>query len=165
MGREIAGSGRVKDVANKTSPCHVAWLLVILWMAFIFYMSSQPAGISDDMSKGVTKVIIQVVDSIYPLDIETSSLQLWVDRFNHSVRKLGHVTEYLILGTLVANACKKSGVKGYKLFLYSFAFCAAYAVSDELHQYFVPGRGPGLRDVLLDSGGAAVGIGISRLFR
>lgn len=144
---------------------YMSWLLVILWMAVIFFMSSQPAGTSDGMSKGVTKAIIKVIGSIYPLDIEICSLQSWVDRFNHSVRKLGHITEYLILGILTANAYKRSGISGYKLLLYSLVFCFAYAVSDELHQYFVPGRGPAWRDVLLDSAGAVLGVGIYRAAR
>ncbi len=134
--------------------------MVILWMALIFYMSAQPAGISNGMSKGATKVIIQAINSVYPLDIETNTLQDYINRFNHNVRKLGHITEYLILGLLVANAFSKSGKKGFRLILYSLIFCAAYAVSDELHQYFVPGRGPGVPDVLLDSLGALFGIGM-----
>jgi len=140
---------------------YISWLLVILWMAVIFYMSSQPAEASDGMSKGVTKTIIQVVNIVYPLDIETSTLQVWIDHFNHNVRKLGHVTEYLILGIFVANAYKKSGVRGCKLLLYSFILCFTYAISDELHQYFVPGRGPSWGDVLIDSAGAILGIGVS----
>ena len=139
------------------------WSMVILWMALIFYMSAQPAGISNGMSKGATKVIIQVVDSIYPLDIENSTFQDWVNRFNHNVRKLGHITEYLILGLLVTNAFKRCGKNGSRLILYSLLFCVVYAASDELHQYFVPGRGPGLADVLLDSFGATLGIGIKKL--
>lgn len=127
-------------------------------MTVIFYMSFQPGVASDGMSKGVIKIIIQFVSIIYPLDIEVDATQFWVDRFNHTVRKLGHVAEYLILGILVANAYKKSGVKGYKLLMYSLILCFAYAVSDELHQYFVPGRGPGWGDVMLDSFGAALGI-------
>jgi len=145
-------------IKNSKLKIYIAWVLVILWMTVIFYMSSQPAVISNSMSKGVTKLIIQFVSIIYPLNIEVDATQLWVDRFNHTVRKIGHITEYLILGILVTNAFKKSGIKGYKLLIYSFILCFVYAVSDELHQYFVPGRGPGLNDVILDSFGAALGI-------
>lgn len=136
---------------NTQLKIYIAWFLVILWMTVIFYMSSQPAVSSDDMSKGVTKLIIQFVSIIYPLDIEVDTTQFWVDKFNHTVRKLAHVTEYLILGILVANAYKKRGVKGYKLLIYSFVLCFTYAASDEFHQYFVPGRGPGWGDVMIDS--------------
>jgi len=145
-------------IKNTKFKIYIAWFLVILWMSVIFYMSSQHAVASDSMSKGVTKLIIQFVSVIYPLDIEVDTTQLWVDRFNHTVRKMAHVTEYLILGVLVANAYKKSGVRGYKLLMYSLILCFVYAASDEFHQYFVPGRGPGWSDVMLDSFGAALGI-------
>ena len=36
--------------------------------------------------------------------------------------------------------------------------CILYAVFDELHQIFVPGRGVELRDVLTDSAGAVTGV-------
>jgi VanZ family protein len=39
-------------------------------------------------------------------------------------------------------------------------FCVLYAVSDEVHQLFVPGRGAQVTDVLIDNAGAFVGIGI-----
>ncbi len=51
----------------------------------------------------------------------------------------------------------------------SLMICILYAISDEVHQSFVPGRGPGVMDVLIDSAGAMVGIGmyemISRIKR
>mgnify|MGYP000059507674 CR=1 FL=1 len=37
-----------------------------------------------------------------------------------------------------------------------FAFC--YASTDEFHQLFVPGRSGQVRDVLIDSCGAAIGV-------
>ena len=33
-----------------------------------------------------------------------------------------------------------------------------YAISDEIHQYFVPGRSAEIRDVLIDVLGANIGI-------
>jgi len=33
-----------------------------------------------------------------------------------------------------------------------------YAITDEFHQYFVPGRSAEIRDVLIDSSGAFIGI-------
>jgi len=37
-------------------------------------------------------------------------------------------------------------------------FCVLYAISDETHQIFVPGRSAQISDVLIDSVGAIVGI-------
>jgi len=42
----------------------------------------------------------------------------------------------------------------------SFLFCILYALSDEFHQVFVPGRDPKLSDVLVDSAGTGLGIGL-----
>ena len=39
----------------------------------------------------------------------------------------------------------------------SFVFCVLYAISDEVHQYFVPGRAMMATDVLIDSIGAILG--------
>ncbi|MGV8147186.1 MAG: VanZ family protein [Alkaliphilus sp.] len=36
--------------------------------------------------------------------------------------------------------------------------CVLYAISDETHQIFVPGRSAQVSDILIDSVGAAVGI-------
>ena len=44
------------------------------------------------------------------------------------------------------------------LFLTSWMICIAYAASDELHQFFSPGRSPQIRDVVIDSFGALAGI-------
>lgn len=43
-------------------------------------------------------------------------------------------------------------------YLISSVICLAYAVSDEIHQYFVPGRSCELRDVFIDFSGSVLGI-------
>jgi len=40
----------------------------------------------------------------------------------------------------------------------AFLVAVAYAVSDEFHQAFVPGRGSAVSDVVIDSAGAALGL-------
>ena len=47
----------------------------------------------------------------------------------------------------------------------AFAIGALYAVSDEIHQIFVPGRSCELRDILIDSAGVLVGILAFQLLR
>jgi VanZ family protein len=58
------------------------------------------------------------------------------------------------------NAFRSSGVKGLRGFIFSLVFCVLYAISDEVHQLFVPGRGAQVTDVMIDSFGAFVGIGV-----
>lgn len=137
----------------------LSWTAVLLWLVLIFYLSSQPAVQSDGLSKKVTKVIVDTVDRVVELDDEKSEIDL-VEKFNHIVRKYAHFTSYLVLGVLVMNAFRRSGVRGFKGFIFSLVFCILYAISDEVHQVFVPGRGAQVTDVLIDSVWAFVGIGM-----
>lgn len=69
----------------------------------------------------------------------------------------GHFVEYAVFGVLMAFALHptRAGARGALLAL---ALCSVYAVSDELHQAFVPGRTPDVADWVVDTIGAAVGI-------
>jgi VanZ like family len=66
------------------------------------------------------------------------------------LRKLAHATEYAVLGLLLVRALGRP--------LLSFAVGTAYAVTDEIHQAFVPGRVGSPLDVAIDAAGVAVGI-------
>jgi len=139
------------------------WIPAIVWMVLIFSLSAQPATESDGFSKSITELIIETIGRILPLDLETSTTADLVSQFNHIVRKMAHFSAYLVLGSLVTNALFKSGIRGYKAFFYSMMICVLYAISDEFHQLFVPGRGGQIKDVLIDSSGALVGIIICNL--
>ncbi|WP_242939106.1 VanZ family protein [Tepidibacter formicigenes] len=128
-------------------------------LVLIFYFSSQPAVKSDGLSKKVTKVIVDTVDKVLDLDNGKSGIDL-VEKFNHIVRKYAHFTLYLLLGLLVVNGFRRSGVKGIRAFVISLLFCVLYAISDEFHQVFVSGRGAQVTDVFIDSAGSFAGIGI-----
>jgi VanZ family protein len=123
-------------------------------MLLIFISSAQPAAQSNNLSKGVTEIVIETVERVAP------KANLDMSRFNHLVRKNAHFFAYLVLGILVLNAMRRSGVSSIKGIAIAFLICVLYAVSDEVHQLFVPGRGGQVKDVLLDSAGAIVGIGM-----
>jgi VanZ family protein len=80
-------------------------------------------------------------------------------KLNHIIRKNTHFIAYLVLGILVINALKRSGVDGIRSVVPALLICVLYAASDEIHQLFVPGRGGQFVDVIIDSAGAIVGIG------
>lgn len=136
----------------------ISWTALLLWLVLIFYLSAQPAAESDGLSNKVTEVIIETVGRLVPLDIESSTTVDLVSRFNHIVRKFAHFGVYFVLGVLKMNSLRISGMRGRKAFILSIVFCVIYAVSDEVHQLFVPGRGAQVKDVLIDSAGAIVGI-------
>jgi len=66
------------------------------------------------------------------------------------LRKLAHAAEFGVLGALLLRAIDRAGV--------AFALGALYAVSDELHQMFVPGRMGSPLDVAIDTLGVTCGV-------
>jgi VanZ family protein len=128
----------------------ISWIAVILWMVMIFSLSAQSAASSNQLSKGITGIIVEMIENLMDIDVEISEI-------NHFVRKNAHFFAYLILGVLVTNALRFH-TSGFKLIILAGLICAGYAISDEIHQMFVPGRGPQLKDVIIDSGGALAGI-------
>jgi VanZ family protein len=132
-------------------------------MALIFKLSSQPAVESWKVSGEVTNINIKVIDKVTP----NTNTKFNVNEFNHIVRKNAHFFIYLGLGVLTVNALRRKGIVRYKSI--ALLICVLYAASDEFHQIFVPGRGPGVGDVLIDSAGALVGIliylGIKKLIK
>ena len=86
---------------------------------------------------------------------------------NLFVRKLGHFSEYAILGFFAFAYFSsifqigKEKIQFKTTLFTSFLFCFSYAVSVEFHQTFVIGRDGNFIDVLIDSGGVLFGIIIS----
>ncbi len=73
------------------------------------------------------------------------------------VRKLSHMAEYGVLAALCLWALgTASSSIPRSHFLYAFVLAMLCALSDELHQRFVPGRDPRALDVGFDVAGAAL---------
>ncbi len=122
-----------------------AWLLPVSWMAIIYLFST------DLFSAAETGRILSLVAAYLFPHLSPQVLE----GFHHVIRKLGHVTEYGILATLLFRAFRLGAHRGFvqagvKTLLVVFV----YAVTDEFHQCFVPSRSPSLRDVGLDILGA-----------
>jgi VanZ like family len=66
------------------------------------------------------------------------------------LRKLAHAGEYAVLGALLLRALGRPWV--------AFGLGIAYAISDEIHQSFVPGRLGSPLDVAIDAVGVAAGV-------
>lgn len=76
------------------------------------------------------------------------------------LRKYAHFIVYLFLGSFLMNALTLSNIRGWKAFGIAVVVSFLYAVSDEFHQYFVPGRTALFLDVVIDTAGASVGIAL-----
>ena len=83
----------------------------------------------------------------------STSLGVW----DLVLRKAAHVTEYAVFGALLVRAIGSA--------LPALALGAAYAITDELHQHFVPGRTGTALDVAIDTVGVVLGIALFRRVR
>jgi VanZ family protein len=142
-----------KDIAKQQIIFYISVMLVIGWMALIFYLSSQPASQSNELSNRVTEVIVETIEKVAPEIASNWDLK----ESNHFIRKNAHFFSYFVLGVLVMNALYQ---KGYRKFVLSLIICILYSISDEIHQTFVPGRGGNIIDVVIDSSGSLIGIGL-----
>jgi VanZ family protein len=73
------------------------------------------------------------------------------------LRKAAHAAEFAVLGFLLLRAVGRE--------IAALLLGIAYALTDELHQHFVPGRQGSVLDVLLDSVGVALGVFLLRRIR
>lgn len=133
----------------------ISWSLVILWMAVVYSFSAESGETSGGKSQKITKSIQFIIDKT-PLKGKVQ----WTD---FATRKTGHVSEYLILTLLVYNALTQNGFKKRNRILLALLVPLVYASLDEFHQSFVAGRGPSVRDVLIDGVGILLGAGMSSI--
>lgn len=129
---------------------YIRWALVFLWMAVIFYFSSQEGTISHQKSFSIAIFTERIIEFIAGRDIITSANR---KGFEFLIRKIAHVTEYFILSMLFYKAFFESSKNSKKSFILTGIFSIFYAISDEIHQVFVSGRGPSPVDVTIDSAG------------
>ena len=111
------------------------WLPVTGWMTLIFVVSDQPHL------------------PLYP----TGLIDLLL-------KKLGHLTEYAVLSVLVQRALAQ-GWECPSTSVLAFLMSIVYALSDEYHQLFVPGRNGNLWDVGVDTLGAVTGLALYARWR
>lgn len=125
-------------------------------MALIFCLSHQPATQSASLSGGVMTQVIKVIEKVAP------GAKFDTELLHYFVRKNAHFFAYLVLGVLVANCLRTTAsinLTRTQLILLAVSICVLYAISDEVHQIFIPGRAGQIKDVFIDSAGALVGIG------
>lgn len=134
---------------------YIRIILAALTLLCIWGHSLMPASVSGRESEWVRELLEPLLALLQRgffhlgLELEPSTL----------VRKLAHFCEYLLLGFLVGLALERA--EGRTRFFPAEGICLAAACIDECIQHFVPGRGPGLKDVLIDVSGATVGLAMA----
>lgn len=148
------------------------WAVVVLWMGVIFSFSMETAEQSAESSDSVLETVLRMIDKKFDTYSSARQTQL-LEQYSKLIRKTAHFCIYAALGFFISNAltyqkltCQKLTFHRrtpWKTACFSFLIGAAYAVSDEIHQFFVPGRSCQISDMLLDSAGVATGVAFSAI--
>ena len=146
----------------------VLWLLAAVIMIGIFVLSAQEAESSDRTSGALIVKILHTINPDYRF-MSAKEQARAIAEMQGVVRALAHIGEYFVLGAVLYAALRSSGLGSGKGIPAAFFICVLYALSDEVHQYFVPGRSCQLQDIIADSCGALAGVLLlwlcARLFR
>ena len=136
-------------------------VLLITQMWVIFGFSGQNGDESGSISRKITEAVTKNISSIQNLEKEEKEKVL--KKIEHIIRKLAHFSLYAVIGFLLMSLMSTYKLKQKNRILVSCSIGLLYAISDEIHQAFIPGRGPQIADVGIDFSGVVVGILISTL--
>ncbi len=134
----------------------VSFVLSILTAVMIYSFSADTAEESGELSSNITEQVLSTIG----IDKETTPPAEYEEvkmKTEFSIRKLAHFSEYALLGACVFIFFATFRKRRWMTILFTLTVCVPYAVFDEWHQAFVPGRGPGIKDVLIDSAGSLCG--------
>lgn len=97
------------------------YLPILIWASLIFFLSHQP---------------VLPGHTVFQLDFV--------------IKKSGHIFVYAVLFFLIYRALVYNKLTTIQGTIICLLISCTYALSDELHQSFIPGRTASLRDVLFD---------------
>lgn len=132
----------------------LSWLAVAVWMTMIFLLSAQTDNQSGNLSGGIVRWLVALVYRGFEDFSQERQMQI-LEVWHLLIRKGAHFTEYAVLGMLLTNALRPCRTLCWYL---PVVISTAYALTDEIHQYFVPGRACRLLDVGIDTAGAVFGV-------
>lgn len=143
---------------SKSTPTPIIlWLLTILWIFFIFTLSSQNGPQTAQTSGGIAKDVAEI---IYQKPTEPQ-----VNKVHFNIRKLAHVGLFFVLGVLSFSA---SGTtfgweKKRKYIAMSVAslITLCYGFFDEWHKQFIGGRHFQLDEAVLNMVSGVVGVNVT----
>lgn len=139
-------------------------VLLIAWMLIIFSFSAENSNDSDKTSGSFIKLIAEFFHFNFDEIIETDK-ENTISSIQHIIRKLAHFFIFAVLGALAfLSVISYTDYKIISRLATSALICLIYAISDEVHQLFVPGRSSEIRDVFIDFSGSLLAITVMMLF-
>lgn len=124
-------------------------VLLVLNLAFIWGNSLMTA----DMSRAFSTLVQKLLAVLLPGGGDTAG-----EGGHHLLRKLAHFTEFTCLGLCLSWLTRMLRESKWEHFIIPLLSGALVASIDEIIQIFVPGRGPGILDVGIDTLGVTLGV-------
>ena len=134
----------------------VLCVLILSLLIFIFVHSSKHGDESYNQSEEVVGGVLDVIAPDIGSDPSAEGYQTRL-YINLAFRKMAHLCLFAGLSFLMSLLLTSYEMKKWKVALFSIGFTVLYAISDEVHQMFVPNRAGTLFDVGVDSLGAVLG--------
>lgn len=126
-------------------------ILLILTFILIFYFSNSSGTDSHGISAKFTEIIAKV------LQVSEENRESFIETLEPYIRKLAHFSIYALAGIWEMLFLNTYNIKDEKKLLIGAIIGIIYAISDEIHQSFVPGRSNKILDVIIDSEGNLFG--------
>ncbi len=132
------------------------WILYILLGLIVFFIwdnSMQNGGSSDGFSLLFAETFVPIVNKL------GFHGNIWT--LNRIVRKLAHLTEFTILGSVLYTILRRYIT--YGTVIKTIGLGMLIASLDEFIQLFSPGRSSQFSDILIDTVGVVIGILVVKL--
>jgi len=142
----------------------LSFVPAIVMMYVIYSFSAQTGDESGQLSFKISYEIVEARDQLMNSGKNYDQLLFEADSIHYYVRKAAHMTEYFLLAISISFPLYVYGVRGIWLILLAGILSVGFAGVDEYHQSFVEARGPSVKDVLIDSCGAGLGILLVQAF-
>ncbi len=139
-------------------------VLILLNMLMIFLFSAQSGEESGETSGRVVRFLAEALVPGYE-KMSAAEQATVIEAMHGPVRKAAHMGEFGLLGIWILLLLLTYPGRILPRYLGAVGTTMLYAVSDEIHQAFSVGRGPGVGDVLIDTLGASIACALLLLLR
>ena len=134
----------------------IIMIIALLCTMFTIYRFSSQNG---TQSKGISTKVSQFIlnfSNTYK-EANTKEQTRMLNRTNAIIRKIAHFSIYTLLGLIIMGLMTKTKLKDKWRILITIGLGMLYAILDEFHQSFSPGRTPKITDVYIDTLGVILG--------
>lgn len=131
----------------------ISMLLLIETFFIIFGFSNQNGEESGNLSGKIAQFVVKQLP-----EEKIENKEQFLIRTEKVIRKIAHFSIYTLVGLLLMSFISTYSLEEKNEIFFSLSIGILYAMSDEIHQAFIPNRSAQITDVILDSMGVLLGV-------